>query len=151
VPIGAQLNRLTAGRQALAYAVRWRTLEILARGHPEFAWVLLPRPDPGWEQAAQARQASNFAAHAARRGVSLATYTSEVRRRLKTWMSTAEVRVRMRLPFFELFIQEGRFRTQFEVPHSAGALHRSRRMILESVLLGIPASCPARHGRSTGT
>jgi hypothetical protein len=67
-------------------------------------------------------------------------YRTAASAQLKQWTAHAEVRVRVGLDVFPSFLQDGRYKTQFESQTSRGVLHPSRRALVEHTVLGVPVA-----------
>jgi len=102
---------------------------------------MLPRSSTGWRTAAHQAHRDAAAVNAARRGMLVDTYVTAAEQWLRARLATAEVRLRIRHPHVLDLLRDGRYLTQFEVPHSGGALGQSRRMVIEHTVLGVPPSC----------
>src|SRR6185312_14719081 len=108
---------------------------------PAVATTMLPTSSAGWRAAALQAHREAAAINARQRGMPIGEYAASVENWLRARVAAAEVRLRIREPHVLAFLRDGRFLTQFAVPHSGGAYRPSLRMVVEHTVLGVPPGC----------
>lgn len=137
--------RAASLRQDLRHRVRWSALPYMARTVGEDAARLIPPPHEGWRQAVRAYHNEQFRDRARDHGVPFDIYINDAVHRVRNWAATARVRIRMDYGILESFLQEGRYKNQFDTGTSNGVVAPGPRMLIEHTALGIPPSARARH------
>jgi len=120
------------------YRLRCLLLPTVARLYGPAAIRLVPRAAPGWTSAVRANHGSLYAQMAGSHGLLPDAYMREVQIWLWQWATSARIRVRMDTMDVSRFLQDGRYRNQFETGTSKGVLAPGRRMLVEHTVLGVP-------------
>jgi hypothetical protein len=127
------------------HQLRWAALPVAARHSAPAAAALLPRPAPGWLAAVWAYHGQAWAGFAALHGLETQAYIERLHGRFVNWSRSARIRVRIDSADLPKFLSDGRYRNQFDTGASRGALAPGPRMLVESILLGIPSEAQAKH------
>jgi hypothetical protein len=141
--------------RSYVHRARWAALPEVARVLGPACSDLLPRPAAGWVTAVGAYQSTCYAHFATAHGMTGTEYSTAAAGRLHGWATSARVRIRLDLGDFPKFLADGRYRNQFGTGTTKGAFAPGRRMLVEGMVLGIPADAPASerpiYGYCTGS
>jgi Protein of unknown function (DUF3626) len=100
--------------------------------------LLLPRPSLSWRTGVGLAQQPYWQHWAAAHNVAHETYRDRALSWLELLLRDAEVRLRLPQEVLATVLTDGRYKSQFEVDASRGALNRGQRQMLEWMTLGIP-------------